>query len=364
MDRRSFLRASVTGAAAAAAGTLAAPAVAQGRTTCVMVTSWPRGLPGLGTGAERLAKRITEVTDGAIVVEHYAAGERVGAFDVFDAVAANNAQCYHSADYYWKGKHPAWAYFCAVPFGLTAHEHNAWIYWLGGQELWDELGDQFGLKGFLAGNTGVQMGGWFNKELNSPEDFRGLRFRIPGIGGDMMAKMGCSIVALPGGQIFENLVSGAIDGAEWVGPWNDYFLNLHQAARFYYWPGVHEPGPALSCTFNKSWLTSLPAWQQAAIAAACHEENVRMAAEFNANNGVYLEKLVTDHGVQLRRFNEEIYDAFGEAAVTVFDEIRQHSDLANRVHESFLRVRELVGGWMNIADVAYLTERNRVLGLD
>jgi TRAP-type mannitol/chloroaromatic compound transport system substrate-binding protein len=364
MDRRTFLRASTVGGAAAAASTLAAPAVAQGRTTCVIVSSWPRGLPGLGTGAERLAARITELTDGAIVTEYYPAGERVGAFDVFDAVASGNAQAYHAADYYWKGKHPAWAYITAVPFGLNYAEQNAFIHHLGGQELWDELGDEFGIKGFLAGSTGVQMGGWFNKELNSPEDFRGLRFRIPGIGGDMMAKMGCSIVSLPGGQIFENLVSGAIDGAEWVGPWNDYFLNLYQAARYYYWPGVHEPGAALSMGFNKSWLTSLPRWQQAAIEAACTEENDKMMAEFNANNGTYLARLINDHGVQLRRFNEDIYDAFGEAANAVFDEIRQHSDLANRMHEAFLNARNLVGGWMNIADVAYLTERNRVLGID
>jgi len=364
MDRRSFIRASTLGAGAAAASTLAAPAVAQGRTTMVMVSTWPRGLPGLGTGAERLAARITELTDGAIEVEYYAAGERVGAFDVFDAVSAGNAQAYHAADYYWKGLHPAWSYICAVPFGLTSLEQNAWIHHMGGQELWDELGDEYGIKGFLAGNTGVQMGGWFNKEMNSPEDFRGLRMRIPGIGGDMMANMGVSVVSLPGGQIFENLVSGAIDATEWVGPWNDYFLNLHQAARFYYWPGVHEPGPSLSVGVNKSWLTTLPRWQQVAIETACHQENDLMAAEFNANNGQYLNMLIRDHGVQLRRFNEDIYDAFGDAAEQTFDEIRQHSDLANRIHESFLNARTQVGGWMNIADVPYLSERNRVLGMD
>jgi TRAP-type mannitol/chloroaromatic compound transport system substrate-binding protein len=364
MDRRSFLRTSTLGGAAAAASTLAAPAVAQGRTTCVIVSTWPRGLPGLGTGAERLAAAITAATDGAITTEYYSAGERVGAFDVFDAVAAGDAQAYHGADYYWKGKHPAWAYVTAVPFGLTAVEQNAWIHHLGGQQLWDELGDEFGIKGILAGNTGLQMGGWFNKEMNSPEDFRGLRMRIPGIGGDMMANMGVSVVSLPGGQIYENLVSGAIDATEWVGPWNDYFLNLHQAARYYYWPGVHEPGAALSMGFNKAWLTSLPTWQQRAIEAVCLSENDRMLAEFNANNGAYLQRLVNDHGVQLREFNDDIYDAFGDAAEATFDTIRQHSDLANRFHESFVAAREAVGGWLNITDVAYLRQRNRVLGID
>lgn len=364
MDRRSFLRTSTIGGAAAAASTLAAPAVAQGRTTCVIVSTWPRGFPGLGTGAERLAQAITDATDGAITTEYYAAGERVGAFDAFDAVSAGDAQAYHGADYYWKGKHPAWAYITAVPFGLTSVEQNAFIHYLGGQELWDELGDGFGIKGFLAGNTGVQMGGWFNKEMNSPEDFRGLRMRIPGIGGDMMANMGVSVVSLPGGQIYENLVSGAIDATEWVGPWNDYFLNLYQAARYYYWPGVHEPGAALSMGFNKSWLTSLPTWQQKAIEAVCGAENDRMLAEYNANNGDYLQRLVNEHGVQLREFNDDIYDAFGVAADATFETIVSYDDLARRMHEAFLAAREKTGGWMNISDVAYLRQRNRVLGIE
>ncbi len=364
MDRRSFLKTSAVGGGAAAASSLAAPGVAQGRTTCVIVSTWPRGFPGLGTSAERLAARIEEATDGAIAVEYYAAGERVGAFDSFDEVASGNAQAVHSADYYWKGKHPAFAYVTAVPFGLNYAEQNAFIHNLGGQELWDEVGDEFGIKGFLAGNTGVQMGGWFNTELNSPDDFRGLRMRIPGIGGDMMAKMGVSVVSLPGGQIYENLVSGSIDATEWVGPWNDFFMNLHQAARYYYWPGVHEPGAALSLSFNKEWLTSLPNWQQVVIEACCGEENDKMMAEYNANNGTYLTRLIEDHGVELRRFNEDIYDAFGDAAAETFEEIRTHSDLANRMHEAFVSARREVGGWMNIADVPYLRERNRVLGFD
>lgn len=364
MDRRSFLRTSTLGAGAAAASTLAAPAIAQSATTCVIVSTWPRGFPGLGTGAERLAARITELTDGAIATEYYAAGERVGAFDVFDAVSAGDAQAYHGADYYWKGKHPAWAYITAVPFGLTAIEQNAFIYHMGGQQLWDELGDEYGIKGFLAGNSGAQAGGWFNKEMNTPEDFQGLRMRIPGVGGDMMVKMGVSTVSLPGGQIFENLVSGAIDAAEFVGPWNDYALNFHTAARYYYTAGVHEPGAALSQGFNKSWLTSLPTWQQKAIEAACAEENVRMHAEFNANNGIFLERLITEHGVEVREFSEEIWDAFADASNELFEEIRAHSDLANRMHEAFLTARTRAGGWLNTSEGVYLAQRNRVLGIE
>ncbi len=364
MDRRSFLRTSAVGGSAAAAAGLAAPAVAQSRTTMVMVSTWPRDFPGLGTGAQRLAARIEELTDGAITVDYYAAGERVGAFDSFDEVSSGNAQAYHAADYYWQGVHPSWAYMCSVPFGLTYAEHAAFIEYMGGRELWDELGDEFNIKGFKAGNTGTQPGGWFNKEMNSPEDFRGLRMRIPGIGGDMMTNMGASVVSLPGGQIYESFISGAIDAAEWVGPWNDYFLNMHEAARYYYNPGAQEPGPSISLGVNKSWLTGLPNWQQVAIEAACMEENTRMMAEFNANNGEFLTRLIQDHGVELREFNDEIYDAFGEASEQVYEEVRAHSDLANRVHEAFDRTRREVGGWLNIGENAFLQQRNRVLGIE
>ena len=364
MDRRSFIKTSALGGTAAAATTLAAPAVGQSRTSMVIVSSWPRDLPGLGTGAQRLSAMIEEATDGAIVTEYFAAGERVGAFDIFDEVSSGNSQAFHTADYYWLGTHPVFAYVTSVPMGLTALEQNAFIHFMGGQEIWDEVADEYNLKGFLAGNTGCQPGGWFNKEINSPEDFRGLAFRVPGIGGTMFSKLGASIVSLPGGQIFENLVSGTIDGAEWVGPWNDFFLNLHQAARYYYNPGPQEPGPALSLTMNKSWLTSLPRWQQRAIEACANMENDRMMAEYNANNGRYLDRLIQDHGIQVREFTDETYEAFNTAADEVFDEIRQHSDAANRMHEAFLAARQDVGRWLNISEQEFAFKRNRILGID
>ena len=363
MDRRSFIRsAGVAGAGAAA--TLAAPAIAQGGKTMVMVSTWPRDFPGLGTGAQAIAERITEITEGAITVEYYAAGERVGAFDVFDEVASGNAQAYHGAEYYWKGKHPGFAYFTSVPFGLTDPEMNAWIYHLGGQALWDELSAEFGIKALLGGATGVQMGGWFNKEIESADDFKGLKMRIPGLGGDVIAKLGGSPVSLPGGQIYENLVSGAIDATEWVGPWNDYFLKFYEAAKYYYWPGMHEPSGTLAVGFNKQFWDGLTDHERTLITAVSQAEHSRITAEFNANNSEYLAKLINEHGVELRRFNEEVYDAFGEASQAVFEETVNHSDLAKRIHESFLDARQSVGSWMNIADVAYLRERNRVLDVE
>ncbi|WP_321333792.1 TRAP transporter substrate-binding protein [Breoghania sp.] len=365
MNRRSFLKNAGLGAgAAAAATTLATPAVhAQNVTDMVIVSTWPRDFPGLGTSAQRLAARIGELSEGRLNVQYFAAGERVGAFDSFDEVASGNAQAYIGADYYWKGKHPAWAYFASVPFGLTYPEMDAWMKFGGGQALWDELADDYGLQNFAAGNTGVQMGGWFNKEIETEDDLKGLKMRIPGLGGDVLAKLGASPVSLPGGQIYENLVSGAIDATEWVGPWNDYFLKLYEAAQYYYYPGMHEPGLQLALGTNKSWYTGLPAADQQIIKAACMEENAMQCAETNQNNGLYLDKLINEHGVKLRKFSDEIYDAFGEASEAVFSETMEHSDLARRTHESFAKARSELGRWMLLADTGYTEQRNRVLGI-
>ncbi len=342
---------------------VAAPAVVKDRIELAMVTTWPRDFPGLGTGAQRFAERLQAMSDGRIQVQYFAAGERVGAFDSFDEVASGNAQGYHAADYYWKGKHPGWAYFTAVPFGLTYTEMNAWIRFGGGQELWDELGAEFDIKGLMCGNTGVQMGGWFNKEINTADDLKGLKMRIPGLGGDVMAKLGASPVSLPGGQIYENLVSGAIDATEWVGPWNDQVMKFYEAAKFYYYPGMHEPGSMLAVGLNASFWSSLSPSDKLLVEAAASMENDVMMSEYNAKNGASLAQLINNNGVELRKFSDEIYDSFGRASDEVFSEVVAHSDLAARIHASFLKAREEVGGWTNISDQAYVAQRNRVLGL-
>ena len=365
MKRRQFLKnAGVAGVGgAAAASTLAAPAIAQERIEMVMVSTWPRDFPGLGTGAQRLAQRLADMSDGRIQVQYFAAGERVGAFDSFDEVASGNAQAHHAADYYWKGKHSGWGYYTAVPFGLTYTEINAWIRFGGGQALWDELAGEFGLKCMMAGNTGCQMGGWFRKEINSGEDLKGLKMRIPGLGGDVMAKLGASPVSLPGGQIYENLISGAVDATEWVGPWNDRFMKFYEAAKYYYYPGMHEPGSMLSLGLNRSFWDGLSASDKLVIEAAAGLENDMMMSEFNANNGEALRSLVTEHGVELREFNDDVYDAFGEAAEEVFEEVRAHSDLAKRIDDSFRAARADLGAWSKISDQAFIAQRNRVLGV-
>ncbi len=364
MDRRSFIKkAGVAAGATAAASTLATPAISQTTKDLVVVATWPRDFPGLGTGAQRLAARIDQLTEGRIKVQYFAAGERVGAFDSFDEVASGNAQAYHAADYYWKGKHPGWAYFTSVPFGLTHTEHNAWIQHMGGQALWDEVAGGFGLKCLMAGCTGVQMGGWFNKEIESADDLKGLKMRIPGLGGDVMAKLGASPVSLPGGQIYENLVSGAIDATEWVGPWNDFFMKFYEAAKYYYYPGMHEAGSTLAFGMNAKFWADLPEMDKEIIKAACAEEHVFSMSEYNANNGTFLAKLIKEHGVELREFSDDIYDSFGEASAAVFEETKSHSDLAARVHDSFAAARADVGGWMKLSEGAYYSQRNRVLGI-
>jgi len=363
-SRRKFIKAvAATGVAAVAASSLAAPAVAADRVEIAMVTTWPRDFPGLGTGAQRFAQRMMDMSDGRIQVEYFASGERVKAFDSFDEVASGNAQMYHAADYYWVGKDKTWGYFTSVPFGLTYTEMNAWIRFAGGQELWDELADNYGLKNFLCGNTGVQMGGWFNKKIKSAKDFKGLKMRMPGLGGQVIAKLGASPVSLPGGQIYENLVSGAIDATEWVGPWNDEIMKFQEAAKYYYYPGMHEPGSALAAGCNKSWLTSLSKSDQLMIECAAAMENDVMMAEYNAKNGAALNRLINDHGVKLEQFNDKVYDAFAKGAEEVFAEVQASSDLAARTHASFLKTRKDIGSWTNLSDSPYIRQRNRALGV-
>ena len=361
MERRKFLK----GAALAGVGTaaLAAPAIAQSSKTMTIVSTWPRDFPGLGISAQRLAARIAQLSDGALNVEYFAAGERVGAFDCFDEVASGNSQAYIGADYYWTGKHPALAYFTAVPFGMTTVEWNAWIKFKGGQELWNKVSGEFGLKPLMCGATGTQAGGWFNKEIESADDLKGLKMRIPGLGGSVMSKLGVSTVSLPGGQIYENLVSGAIEATEWVGPYNDYFMKFYEAAKYYYTGGMHEPGGGLSFGMNAGFWGSLTDWEKAVIEAACYEEHGAAFEENMAKNGEYMTKLVNDHGVQVRAFNDDVWDAMGEAAAEVFAETRDHSALATEVDDSFQANLREIGGTMAKFEGTFVNQRNRVLGL-
>lgn len=361
MERRKFLTSAALGAGAAA---LASPAIAASHAKqLTIVSTWPRDFPGLGTSAQRLAERIAVLSNGAFNVEYFAAGERVGAFDSFDEVASGNSQAYIGADYYWGGKHPAFNYFTSVPFGMSTPEWNAWIKHAGGQALWDKLSGEFGLKAIACGSTGTQAGGWFNKEINSPDDFNGLKMRIPGLGGQVLSKMGASTVSLPGGQIYENLVSGSIEATEWVGPYNDYFMKFYEAAKYYYTGGMHEPGGGIAFGMNKAWYEGLSDYEKAIIEAACYEELASSHEEAIAKNGEYLTKLVDEHGVQVRAFNDDIWDAFGEASAEVFEDTRAHSALATEVDDHFQATLRNQGAMLAAFEGTFINQRNRVLGL-
>jgi TRAP-type mannitol/chloroaromatic compound transport system substrate-binding protein len=362
MNRRKFLTNSAI-ATTAATASLARPAIAQSRTEMNIVATWPRDFPGFGISAQRHAARITELSEGRIVTKYFAAGERVGPFDVLDEVASGNSQAYNSADYYWKGKHPAWVYFTSVPFGMTSLEWNAWISRKGGQALWDEVAEGFGIKCLACGATGSQMGGWFNKEINSADDLKGLKMRMPGLGGDVLSRLGVSPVSLPPGQIYENLVAGTIDATEWAGPYNDYFMKLYEAAKYYYYPGFHEPGGSLSLGMNKDWWEKLSKQDQQVIIAASAEEHGAMYDDLIANNGEYLARMVRDHGAELRQFSDDVYDGYFKAWQEVLQEVRSHSALAERVHDQYFATLDELARWTAIGENAYSNQRNRLMGI-
>lgn len=356
MDRREFGKALIGGAAAAAI-TTATSAQAAKTYKWKMVTTWPKNFPGLGTGANNLAKLIEEMSGGRIKVKVYAAGEMVGAFDVFDAVSANTAQMGHGAAYYWKGKSEAAQFFAAVPFGLTAQEMNGWLYAGGGMKLWEELYAKFNLVPTAAGNTGVQMGGWFNKEIKSVDDLKGLKMRIPGLGGEVLKRAGGTPVSLPGGEIFTSLQSGALDATEFVGPWNDNALGFYKVAKFYYYPGWHEPGTTLECIVNKTALEELPKDLQSIVLNACKVANQDMLSEFTAKNNEYLIKMIKDHGVQLKAFPDDVLKKIKTLSDEVVAEIANKDAFSKRVYESFKNFRDQSNEWAAVAEAAYFHAR-------
>ncbi len=365
IDRRNLLGAGVLGLAGATAAfadpksapAFGAPAISRNRRRLNMVTTWPKGLPGLGEAADRTAARIAAMSDGLIEVKVFAAGELVPAFESFDAVANGSADIYHGADYYWTAKSTAYPFFTAVPFGMTAEEIMGWIDFGGGQQLWDELSGQFGIKSFQGANTGHQMGGWFRKEINSLDDLIGLKMRIPGQGGEVLRALGGSSIALPGGEIYQALQTGAIDATEWVGPWNDYSLGFHREAPFYYGPGFHEPGASLAVGINRRIWDGLTPGEQAIIQAACESTNHTSLGEFTYQNSIHLDLLVREHGTKLRSFPPDVVKAMAEAAWDV-RAASGRDGIEKRIYESFEASLKLMRGWANVSEGPYYAARS------
>ncbi len=333
---------------AALAGSLATPAIAQERRLWRMVTSWPINAPGPGTSANRLAERITTLSGGRLTVEVYGAGELVPAFEVFDAVSLGTAEIGHTAALFWAGKMAAAPFFTAVPFGLTPLGHEAWIYEGGGQALWDDLYGQFGVKPYLAGNSGMQMGGWLNRPVESLDDLQGLVYRIPGLGGEVLRRLGVTPVSLPPGEIFTALQTGTIDGAEFLGPWSDTALGLNRAAQFYYWPGFHEPNGSAECIVNRDALSALPDDLQDLVAVACEAEAIRGLAEANWQNAQALARLRSEGEIELRAFPDDVLSAARETAVEVLDGLADSDTMVAGILQSYREAHRRLGDWASL----------------
>ncbi len=359
MDRRSFLKNSALGGTAAAATTLAAPAIAAGHQSLTMVTSWPEGFAVLDDAASYFTAAVDAMSDGTMTINKEPPG-LVGALEVFDAVSSGQADMYHSADYYFGGQHPAYNFFTAVPFGATAQELFNWYYNDGGQELHDELGEIFGLKSFQCGNSGSQSGGWFRNPIESVEDFQGLRFRMPGQGGQVLGKLGASVQNIPGGELYSALSSGSLDGLEWVGPLADERAGFQEVAKFYYGAGFHEPGSGLIASVNLDrWNEMTPA-QQAVIDNAAKATTIYQFSQTMAQNGAALQRLKSQ-GVTVLNFSDEIWDAFGAASAEVKDE-SMDDELYAKVRNSFETSLASSSSWIQQSDAAYVAQRNRVMG--
>ena len=358
MKRRDIIKGAVAASVAAGAGLAAPAAQAKEKIKWKMVTTWPKNFPGLGTGANNLAKLITEMSGGRLEVKVYGAKELVPAFEIFDAVSRGTAQMGHGASYYWKGKSEAAQFFAAVPFGLNAQEMNAWLYHGGGMELWQEVYQPFGLVPTAALNTGVQMGGWFNKEINSLDDLKGLKMRIPGLGGEVLRRLGGTPVSLPGGEIFSSLKSGAIDATEWVGPYNDLAFGLYKAAKHYYYPGWHEPGTTLECFVNKEAFDALPKDLQTIVLTASKAANLDGLSELTARNNQALHTLVTKHKVDLRKFPDEVLAQLKAVSDEVVAEIADKDPMSKKVYESFKAFREQASAWHDVSERAFLNARS------
>ena len=366
MQRRKLLKGVGIGSVAAglaACGTAQQPAgsssgaVEQPVRHWKMVTTWPANFPGLGSGAALLDDLIGNASGGRIVVKVLGAGELVPAFEVFDAVSRGTAEMGHGASYYWKGKAEAAPFFCAIPFGMNAQEMNGWLYYGGGLELWRELYAPFNLLPFPAGNTGTQMAGWFNREINSLDDLKGLKMRIPGLGGEVLARVGGTPVNLPGGEIFTAMQSGAIDATEWVGPYNDLAFGLHRVAKHCYYPGWQEPGPTLECIVNKTAFEDLPDDLKSVVDVCCRAVNDAMLAEYTARNEQALAQLKSEFSVDFRPLPEAVLQGLEQATEGLLQEMVDKDPFAAKVYASYRGFQNRVMEWHRISEVSYYASR-------
>ncbi len=356
MNRRDLLKKGAVAGAAVAASVVgtSSSAVASGKKyRWRMVTAWPPAFPILQTGAERFAKRVGELTGGRLTIQVYAGGELVPPLGVFDAVSSGSVQCGHSAAYYWAGKCNAAQWFTSIPFGMDAQGMNDWFYFGNGLKLWEEVYSNFNLVPRPAGNTGVQMGGWFNKKINSMADFKGVKMRMPGIGGKVLAKAGGAVVLLPGGEIYTSLERGVIDATEWVGPCHDIRMGFYKVAKYYYYPGWHEPGSTLEFIMNKKAYDALPSDLKAALDTAAAELNVQMLSEFETENAKGLAELRKSGKIEILRFPDDVMENLKKLSAETIAELAEKDPLSKKVNADFMAFKKQLSEWNRISEKAY-----------
>jgi TRAP-type mannitol/chloroaromatic compound transport system substrate-binding protein len=318
-----------------------------------MTTTWPPNFPVVGAGCKRLADWVKEMSGGRMEITVYGAGELIPPLEGFDAVSSGAVEMNHGAAYYWAGKSPAAQFFTAVPFGMNAPQMCSWIVSGGAQALWEELYAPFGLKPFLCGNTGMQMGGWFNKEINSIQDLQGLKMRMPGLGGKVLSKAGGPPMLVSGGEIYTNLERGVLDATEWIGPYHDYLMGFHQVASHYYYPGWHETGPVLELIVNKSKFEALPRDLQEIIYTVCFRANTWMTTEFDVNNGIYLKKLIEEEGIQPKPFPDDVLNRLKTFTTETLDELAANDPAVRKVYDAYKVFRDGIAPWLNISEKVF-----------
>ena len=351
MERRSFLKKAAAGVAAT---TVAAPAIAQSQPSIQwrLAASWPKSLDTLYGGAELVARRVGEITDGKFTIRTFAAGEIVPALQVLDAVQAGTVELGHTATYYYFGKDPAFALGTSVCFGMNTRQTNAWYYFGGGREAMEPLFRDYGCIAIPAGNTGCQMGGWYRKEIKSLDDLKGMKMRIGGMAGLILAKLGVVPQLIGGPDIYPALEKGTIDSAEWVGPYDDEKLGFNKIAQYYYAPGYWEGGPMLMTLVNEKKWNELPKAYQAALTTACGEANVWMPAKYDAENPAAMRRLIAG-GTKLRRFPQAVLEAAEKASYELYEELKAKSKHWARIYPQWLKFRDEQFQWFRVAESTY-----------
>ena len=323
-----------------------------------MITSWPKNLPALGTSPEYFADIVEKMSNGRMRIRVYGANELVGGLEVFDAVSQGVAEIGHTGAYYWQGKIPGTPFFSSIPFGMTSYEQNAWLRFGGGNELWREIYAPFNLIPVRGGNSGVQMFGWFNREINSLRDLQGLKMRIPSLGGEVFRRAGGVPVTMQVSEVFTALQTGALDATEFVSPYNDLAAGYHTVADYYYYPGWHEPGSTLETIFNKSAFEALPEDLQEILMAGTEVMNQLLLDELTAKNNEALRVLVDDYDVQLRRLPDDVLLELRRLSDEVVLELAQGDETTARIYQSWKRFKDGVMNYNRIAEEAFIEARN------